>query len=310
LSQIEFRRLEKKEFEMKYLFLAFLLIQFLACSKKPEVLAQKASSPSPTVFPAPIPNNKEKTIDDFITKDEKQAYEGYDIFKETDVIEGGGTKIEVSKVLLKKGKKIVGIFPGMLHPFNTNDFGLFSFLGNGRKQLIVSASEPRGGLQWIAELAPNYKLIFNTGEWGIGREGADLRFIDIDQDGVYEITAGDFWYYIFNDISMSETPVVNIVFGYDKRAGKYVPANHKFKEYSLQSIDERIKSLPANEGYRFLGTRVDVLLQYLYAGKEKEGWEFFDRAYQAKDKAVAKRIIKTRLSYSSVYKYIRIHSQR
>ena len=130
---------------MKHLLLAFLLIQLLSCREKPEVLAQKVTSQTSTVSPAPIPSNKEKTIDDFITKDEKQTYDGYDIFKETDIIEGGGTKIEVIKVVLKKDKKVVGIFPGMLHPFNTNDFGFFSFLGNGRKQLIVSASEPRGG---------------------------------------------------------------------------------------------------------------------------------------------------------------------
>ncbi len=188
-SQIEFRQLEKKEFEMKYLLMAFLLVQFLSCSKKPEVFAQKVTSTTPTGFPAPIPDKKEKTIDDFIIKDEKKTYDGYDIFKERDIVEGGGTKIEVTKVVLKKGEKVIGIFPGMLHPFNTNDFGLFSFLGNGRKQLIVSASEPRGGLQWIAELSPIYKWIFNTGEWGVGREGADLRFMDIDEDGVYKITA-------------------------------------------------------------------------------------------------------------------------
>ena len=60
MNRIEFRRLGKKEFEMKYLFLAFLLIQFLSCSKKPEVFAQKVSSPSSTVVPAPIPATMKK----------------------------------------------------------------------------------------------------------------------------------------------------------------------------------------------------------------------------------------------------------
>ncbi len=54
--------------------------------------------------------------------------------------------------------------------------------------------------------------------------------------------------------------------------------------------------------------RVDVLLHYLYAGKEKEGWAFFESSYQAKDKVRVKRIIKNRLNYSSAYNYIRKHS--
>ncbi len=292
---------------MKQFLLAVLLILFLSCNKKPEVFTQKIISPPPLASSSPTPigekqeeiqkGNDEKSADDFVTKDDRQSYGGYEIFKEK------------RNVVLKKGNKTVATFPGMIDPHSGIDFGLFSFLDNGRKQLIVSATEFRGGEQWIAELSPKYREIFSTVKWGVGREGADLGFIDFDKDGVYEISTGDFWYYTFSDISMSETPVVHVIFAYDKQAGRYVPANHKFKKYSLKGLDEEIKSLPANEGYGYLGGRVDVLLSYVYAGQEKEGWAFFERSYQAKDKAVIKRIIKNTLKNSRVYRYIQAHSQ-
>ena len=170
--------------------------------------------------------------------------------------------------------------------------------------MIISASEPRGGNQWLAELSPTYREIFSTITWRVGREGADLGFVDLDKDGVYEITTGDFWYYVFDEISMSETPVITVVFRYDKKAGKYLPANHLFPAYSLAGIDARIAAFPPHEGYNYLGARVDVLLHYLYAGKEKEGWTFFDRSYQAKDKVQVKAKIKNVLKDSRVYQYI------
>ena len=272
MSQIEFRQLEEKKIEMKHLFLAFLLMQILSCSKKPETLVQKLANPTPATSPSPTLTSKgeEKNADDFVTKDEQQTYDGYDIFKQKKTVVEYDTKIEIPSVILKKGGKIVASFPGMIHPHSEIDFGLFSFLNNGQKQLIISASEPRGGNQWLAELSPTYREIFSTITWRVGREGADLGFVDLDKDGVYEITTGDFWYYVFDEISMSETPVITVVFRYDKKAGKYLPANHLFPAYSLAGIDARIAAFPPHEGYNYLGARVDVLLHYLYAGKEKK----------------------------------------
>ena len=295
-----------------------LLLIFSACKTSPPVAQQTVVAtpqPSATAMKA-TPSQSEdegKSAEDFFTKEDTLSYDGYDVMKLHKKIKDetwGPNPIDTNYVVLKRKQKVLATFDGPHHSIgNAVDFGLFSFLGKKGKQLIVSITIPRGGRQWIADLSPAYREIFATEKWGVGREGADLGFVDIDKDGALEITAGDFWYYVFNEISMSETPVVNVIFSYETKAGKYVPANHVFPEYSLRAVDERIKSLPANEGQGYLGGRVDVLLAYVYAGKEKEGWEFFDQAYEAKDKAQVKAKIKNVLKHSLVYQYIRKHSK-
>jgi hypothetical protein len=302
---------------MKKIITVLTLLLFLACDKTPQTIAQVKATPAPSPTleinnsdDDVLPKSDRKSADDFVTEAEKLSYGGYDIFKEKKTVVEDGIKSDIQTVVIQKRNKMIARYMGMDDPHSGIDFGFFSFLGTAQKQLIVSASRFRGGRQWLAELTPTYREIFNTEDWGVGREGADLGFIDLDKDGVYEITTGDFWYYAFSEISMSETPVVSVIFAYDKRAGKYVPANHRFKEYSLKGLDEEIKSLPPNEGYEYLGKRVDVLLSYLYAGEEKEGWAFFERSYQAKDKARVKRVVKDGLKNSKFYRYIKAHSQK
>lgn len=286
------------------------LLIFSACSTAPPVAQQTpVASPQPSATAPGQSKDEGKSAEDFFTKADTLSYDGYDVMKLHKKIKdeaGGANPIDTNYVVVKSKQKVLATFDGPHHAIgNAADFGLFSFLGKEGKQLIVSITVPRGGRQWIADLTPDYREIFATEKWGVGREGADLSFLDIDNDGALEITAGDFWYYVFNEISMSETPVVNVIFSYDATAGKYVPANHVFLEYSLGGVEDRIKSLPANEGYGYLGERVEILLAYLYAGKEKEGWEFFDQAYGAKDKAQVIVKIKNVLKHSLVYQFVR-----
>jgi hypothetical protein len=51
-----------------------------------------------------------------------------------------------------------------------------------------------------------------------------------------------------------------------------------------------------------------LLLRFLYAGKEKEGWEFFDKAYTLSDADKIKAIVKEELQNAPAYKYIRKRS--
>lgn len=290
-----------------------LMLMSFACKSTPPAIQPTMVSPltSPTATSATTqtPEDEEKSAEDFFTKEDKLFYNGYEITKLKKTVQEEGTKMDVSYLMVKKNHKTMAIFDGPHHSIgNAADFGLFPFLGK-EKQLIVSITVPRGGRQWIAELFPAYRVIFDTSKWGVGREGTDLGFVDLDHDGVLEITAGDFWYYIFNEISISETPVVNVIFRYDPKVKEYVPANHLFPKYALRWVEDWSSSLPANKGYGYLGRRVDVLLLYLYAGKEREGWEFFERMYKGQDKAQVKGNIKNALKHSPIYQYIRKHSK-
>ncbi|HEX4947501.1 MAG TPA: hypothetical protein VFZ34_12590 [Blastocatellia bacterium] len=292
-----------------------LLIAF-ACRTAPPITQSTPPAslqPSATVT-STMPQQSEdegKSAEDFFMKEDQLSYQGYEVFKRQKKVNfkySGGERypIDVASVVVKKARKTVAIFDGDEFTVDSfADLGLAPLLGKEEKQLLVALTVRRGGRQWIVDLSPNYREIFDTGEWGVGREGADLGFIDIDKDGIWEIESGDFWYMVFDQISMSETPVADVIFKYDTKARKYVPANHLFPEYSLHGIDEASTSLPVNEGYGYLGRRVDVLLTYLYAGKEIEGWAFFDRTYKASDKAQIKARIRNVLKDSAVYKYIR-----
>lgn len=290
-----------------------LMLMFVACKTSPSVAPQTSqASPQPSATannPTKQSNEEEKSAEDFFTKEEQLSYNSYEIAKLKKTAREEGTTMEVSYLVVKKNQKTVAIFDGPHHPTaNTVDFGLFPFLGK-ETQLLVSITVPRGGRQWIADLSLAYRKIFDTAKWEVGRESGDLGLIDIDHDGVLEITAGAFWYYVFSEISMSETPVADVIFRYDTKAKEYVPANHLFPAYALRWVEDWSSSLPAKEGYGYLGRRVDVLLLYLYVGKEKEGWAFFDRVYEAKDKMQVKTRIQSVLKHSPTYQYIRKHSK-
>jgi hypothetical protein len=51
-----------------------------------------------------------------------------------------------------------------------------------------------------------------------------------------------------------------------------------------------------------------VLLRLLYAGKEKAGGEFFDKAYTLPDADKIKAIVKEELQKAPAYKFIRERS--
>jgi hypothetical protein len=99
-----------------------------------------------------------------------------------------------------------------------------------------------------------------------------------------------------------------MVFRYDKRAGRYLPANHSYRDYLLKDLDTNISNLPTVVGERYLASRLNVLLRLLYAGKEKEGWEFFDKAYTLPDADRIKAKVNEVLQEAPAYKFIRKRS--
>jgi hypothetical protein len=190
---------------------------------------------------------------------------------------------------------------------NATGIGLFPLLGGKTKQLIISQTLPRTGRHWIVELAANPKVLFDSGDYEVGRE--ELWAVDIDGDGVYEI--GLFvtrFYLVFDQLSVSATPLPTVIFGYDKQVGKYLPANHRYRDYFLKDIETEIRDLPTAAGELYLARRLDVLLQFLYAGKEKEGWEFFDKAYTLPDADKMKAKVREVLRKAPAYKFIRKRS--
>src|SRR5215204_1277296 len=177
---------------------------------------------------------------------------------------------EVSYAVLKRKGKVLAKFDGVYFGLgNVTEFGLFPFLGGNARQLVVSQTIPRGGRHWIVNLSPNFRVIYDSADYGVGRE--DLSVLDIDKDGRYKVLQEDVSFYGLDGFSMADTPLPTVIFKYDEQARKYLPANHLFKDYALKNIDKQSKML-------------DKTLRYIYAGEEQKGWAFFDREYKSSNK--------------------------
>jgi hypothetical protein len=245
-------------------------------------------------------------MSDIFTREKSLSYNGFNI-----AIIAKRSKVksqELSYAVIKKNGKVLAGFEG-LHGGLTNatDIGLFPLLGGKTKQLIISQTLPRTGRHWIVELAANPKVLFDSGDYEVGRE--EIWAVDLDGDGVYEVGLYVTGFYLaFDQLSVSATPLPTVVFRYDKRAGRYLPANHRYRDYLLEDIETEISDLPTAAGERYMASRLNVLLRLLYAGKEKEGWEFFDRAYTLSDADKIKAKVKEVLQKAPAYKFIRKRS--
>ncbi|HEV2663816.1 MAG TPA: hypothetical protein VG324_02845 [Blastocatellia bacterium] len=255
-------------------------------------------------------------MSDIFNKEESLSYNGFKIAKLESIAKGSeNEQIEFSYAVIKKNGRVLAKFDSFRDGLmNATDIGLFPFLGGKTKQLIISQTLPRTGRHWIVELTPNPKVLFDSGDYEVGRE--EVWTVDLDGDGVYEI-----WLYVttfyneFDQLSVMLTPLPIVVFRYDKQVGRYLPANHRYRDYLLEGIETEISALPteisplpSSAGMLYLARRLDVLLQFLYAGKEKEGWEFFDKAYTLPDADKIKAKVKEVLRNAPAYKFIRERS--
>jgi hypothetical protein len=251
-------------------------------------------------------------MSDIFTTEKSLSYNGFDI-----ATIAKSKPIELSYAVIKKNGRVLAKFDSPhLHGglMNATNIGLFPFLGGKTKQLIISQTLPRTGKHWIVDLTANPKVLFDSGDYEVGRE--EIWAVDLDGDGVYEVGLYVTSFYgAFNQLSVMNTPLPTVVFRYEKRAGRYLPANHRFQDYLLEGIETEIKNLPteigllpSSAGELYLARRLDVLLQFIYAGKEKEGWEFFDKAYTLPDADKIKAIVKEELQKAPAYKFIRKRS--
>jgi hypothetical protein len=314
-------------FRTSLLFVALLII--ISCksseTEKPKEPSQAESSSASTAVqqnsnqstltPAGSSATKEqeKYFADIFTKSENLSYQGYDIeILKKSIIDKAyrDAPIDVTYAVVKKGSKVLGKFDSVYFGAgNATNVGLFNFLDGQTKELAISQTISRGGRHWVVRLIPDYKVIFDSANYEVGRE--EVEIMDIDHDGIYEIGLEDTSFYSVFDIPMSETPLPYIIFKYDKKIDRYLPANHLFQDYLLQGIDKQISELssdPKSPGY--LSSRLVILLDYLYAGKEKEGWAFFDQTYTLPDKELIKTMIKTILKKGCAFQVIKNPSKK
>lgn len=213
-----------------------------------------------------------------------------------------GIKTEVSYAVLKKGERVVANFDGLYHPAgNTTKFGLFSFLGGEPKQLAVEQAIPRNWRHWIVSLSTDVQVIFDSGDFGVDGE---LLPMDVNNDGIYEFSKTLTAFYGFENLPSSESPLMDILFKYDEKARKYLPANHIFQDHALKGIEDEIRNVHSNDEKEYLSNVLRIVLRYVYAGREQEGWDFYDKEYQLSNKGQVRSKVMAKLGTEPVYKFI------
>ncbi|MCU1264472.1 MAG: hypothetical protein JWM21_790 [Acidobacteria bacterium] len=256
-----------------------------------------------------------RTIDLEFVNTETLAYEGYLVkrFYKTARIEGvpeepgrmNPVDIQVSFARLARNGKVLATFDDVFyHPLgNATNFGLASLLGTDTKQLVVSQTIWRGGQYWIVSLTPAALTVYCSGDWGVGR-GESIQALDIDNDGVDEIVDESTAFYDLQDkVHTTRVPLPEVIFKYDARAKKYLPANTLHKDYSLRDIDKAMLDVNPTANDQ-LTNILNVTLPLIYAGKKDEGWAFYDKSYRASDKEEIRMRVETDLRADPVYQFL------
>lgn len=246
----------------------------------------------------------------FFVKADSIAYNGFEVIRLPKTIHDKeeNRDIPVTDAVLKSNGKIIQTFDGVYFGLgNETEFGLASMVGGDSKQLLVSQTVPRGGRHWIVDLSSKATTLFDSYDWDLGAE--DVCVHDYDGDGVSEISMAITNFWGFGTMSMMESPLPGVVFKYEPGIGKYMPDKNAFAR-GLSHIDEDVHDVDPNEKPRnglpgpYLAVRLDIFLRYVYAGREGDGWSFFEKTYNLPDKKDIERKIREALRQEPVYNFV------
>ena len=210
----------------------------------------------------------------------------------------------VEYAVMHKLNKKVAKFDFIEHPLSVVNFGWFSFLDKNERQMLISQTAPRLGTHWIVNFEPKYQVIFNSSEFNVG--GEDFIVVDLDKDNVYELSFVNYIALKLNSKTLAESvPSTEIIFKFNPKQNKYLPANPQFTNYLLHDINEEVTQIRRENQDAQFADVLNITLRYIYAGKEKEAWEFFDKTYNFGDKKVRENVIKSALQKDVIYKFLK-----
>jgi hypothetical protein len=288
-------------------------------SKRASVVADANARSTPAVSASSTPTQRIDYIPDQFgediadtdnieyTKESVLRYQGYEVekrFRKSD----HETEIEYA-VLKRNGRVIVRFDDDTLEQLNEVRFGLCNFLNEEHRQLVVEQTANKFWRYWVLRLAPKVEVVYDSGRYDLVHP---LGSIDLDGDGRLEIvqSLGSFWYRMGDNVT---SPRPEMIFKYDGGARRYVFANPEFQAVVLRDIGQRIEKVREmgrnnqpgiTEHYHRAGV-ADIVIRYLYAGRKREAWDFFEREYEDSDyKQSARAILKEVLGKDALYREI------
>jgi len=250
-------------------------------SKSSQANANAAPDASIEVSPAEDDSSESdpcsKMFSNVFVAMESLSYEGYEVVRRRSSTYDKESKSAANDsyaVLMAGGREVLR-FDGVHHGLGAaTGFGFANLLGADSRQLVVSQTAPRTGRHWAVNLANQADVIFDSGDWDLGRE--DVCIHDFDNDGVSELMLVDSRFCSVGKMSMSDCPLLQVVFKYDPTARKYFPDKEAFAR-DLENIDEDVGEIDPSENVddelagSYLSQRLDILLRYVFGGREQEG---------------------------------------
>lgn len=301
------------------LAIAALMLIGGACARqarpKSEASKNAAGSSDPTIEVSSADNDSSsddpcsEMFSNFFVKVDSIAYSEYEVVRlHKTVQDKSNSVIPVSYGVLKSHGKTLATFDGVIYgPENATDFGFASLLGGETKQLLVSLTAPKSGRHWIVDLSSNAVTVFDSKDWDLDSE--DVCIHDFDGDGVEEISLAITKFWGFGSMAVSESPLPSVVLKYEPGIRKYLPDKPALArgleniDQDVQAIDPKEKPQGASKG-PYLATRLDIFLRYIYAGRDRDGWSFFEKTYNLDDKKEIEQKLKATLDQEPVYNFI------
>lgn len=216
-----------------------------------------------------------------------------------------------SVVTVRKGRRTLVMHKDGIAQNYGSSIELLSLLGSGKNQLVIS--QYTGGAHcctnyWIYELIPRFRLLFQSKDY---ETLGQYVFQNIDSDNDLEIVDNTPAFHYFDNLAFVSSPVPTLIFDYNRRTRKFELANRRFNKYLLKDQAGWIARSQAVRESDPSQHRVDslgILLSFVYAGKENDGWKYYhqERARSKKgvyfnNDATIRRALNAEPAYRSIY---------
>jgi len=249
-----------------------------------------------------------QTLESVFSSAKEISYKGYKVSTYYD------SKNQVSMAVIRKGSRVLARMKQDNNHIDMTRIGLFSFLDKKTKQIIIQQST--GGAHccylWrIYDLFPVFRLAFDSRRYPIGDAMDDAVLLDIDKDGMLEFIHYSNMFSYFDDYCFTCLPRPVVVFRYNLEAKQYFPANHIFPAYSLKGVKKSIEQVKEMDRQQrdIFPPMLEVLLSYIYSGREKQAWAFYNQYYNSQYGRTLKRKIKSALRRDGIYRFLYVSRQ-
>jgi hypothetical protein len=196
-----------------------------------------------------------------------------------------------------------------------NTWRILDLVKGGKDELIIT--QYSGGAHcceynWVYTFDNGLKEVMNSHEYG------SLGFMaepeDLNGDGNFELMFQNLTFSYFYRCCYAASPSNNIVLEYDGTKEEYAVQNRKFKKHLISmeldsiEISPEFMELKASDnpdyvdpGGYYLGSILNEVIPFLYAGEEEKGWELFDKSYKLRDREDIKELVREKLQEDPCY---------